>query len=95
MLVHELRELLASADGGQEVRLACQPSWPLQFLVSHTYDSADLEPGRCEDHDRILCEACQFDGEVDLPAPIFWIVQGGNPDNGDSPYDVPVGVWKA
>lgn len=94
MLVHELIELLESADAGQEVRLACQPGWPLQFLVSHTFDAADVEPGRCEDHGMDVCEDCEFDGEVDLPAPIFWIVQGDHPDNG-SPYDVPKGVWEA
>lgn len=94
MLVHELIELLESAGDGQEVRLVCQPGWPLQFLVSHTYDAADVEPGRCEDHGNVICEVCEFDGEVDLPAPIFWIVQGDHPDNG-SPYDVPKEVWEA
>ena len=57
-------------------------------------DAADVEPGECEDHGKIRCEVCEFDGEVDLPAPIFWIVQGDRPDNG-SPYDVPNGVWGA
>lgn len=91
MLVHELIELLQDADAGQEVRLACQPSWPLAFQISHTFDAAEaVEPGRCEEHSEVICELCEHDGEVDLPDPIFWIVQGGHPDN---PYCVPGEVW--
>lgn len=91
MLVHELIELLQEADAGQEVRLACQPNWPLAFQISHTFDAADAEPVPCDGHDKIVCEECEHDGEVDLPDPIFWIVQGDHPDN---PYFVPGEVWR-
>jgi len=88
MTVRELIELLEEYDGDYEVLLAHQPSWPLQFTVSHVISHEEiLENNYDEDED-----------EESEPEDVVYIVEGGHPGgygkNGRpfSPY-APRGAW--
>ena len=69
MTVADLMELLENADPEAEVRLAMQPSYPLQHKIRGvvTHEDLDLEEA-LEDDDE--------DGPDEL-AGIVWIVEGG------------------
>lgn len=75
MTVAELMEILESADPEAEVRLAMQPSYPLQHRVRGVVTRDDLESEAVEEED--FDEMEKFDG-------IVWIVEGGQVY--DEPY---------
>jgi len=81
MTVRELIELLEEYDGDYEVLLAHQPSWPLQFTVSHVISHEEiLENNYDEDED-----------EESEPEDVVYIVEGEHPRE-LSPY-APRGAW--
>ena len=98
MTVKELREALESYEDDVEVRIAHQPSWPLQHHIGSVRDEIETEEP---------CKYCEGEGEVDeRPCPschetgltrkyltaeehnIVWIIDGGqlNGSELDSPY---------
>jgi hypothetical protein len=82
--LRELIDMLEDFDQEAEVRLACQPSWPLAFNVAGAV--ADSE----------LADFVDERDTDDVPEParnVVWIVQGDHPHEED-PY-APKACWPA
>ena len=82
MTVGLMRELLENFEDDVEVRLATQPSWPLAFRVAGIVDSKDVN----EFADPDEYDPDNVDEENDPGAEICWIVEGGHPNQPESPY---------
>lgn len=81
MKVGELKELLEGMDDELEVRIAHQPSWPLQYTVSEVvecsvFDHDDLEDD--EENDTVIVP------EANATERIAYIVEGSQVH--DDPY---------
>jgi hypothetical protein len=103
MTVSELMEQLEDMNPDAEVRLAIQPSWPLQFNLRGVVDSADDDSALVEwqnDHDQCdevdwahsVCSSCDdtFKQGEDEDS-IVYLMQGDHPSD-DSPY-APKALW--
>lgn len=101
MTVGELLELLEGVDQDAEVRLATQPSWPLQYKVRGVVTPDDVREASEE-----MCQECGYfngchkdecpvaDEEPEEIPNIVYIVEGNQPS--DSPYlpgDVRNAAW--
>jgi len=73
-MIERLQEVADDGFGEYEVRLAFQPSWPLQFTVAGI--------AAPDDESRAMGEP---DEEPDDAASVVYLVEGGHPDD-DSPY---------
>jgi hypothetical protein len=66
MTVEELRELLEEFEDGAEIRIATQPSWPLQFriagVVGEEIDYEEMEGEWQLEHED--CDGVRFDTNV-------------------------------
>jgi hypothetical protein len=74
-MIERLQEVAENGSGDCELRLAFQPSWPLQFTVGGV-----AEPGDPEDPE----DPSSDDEPVDA-ASVVYITEGGHPSI-DSPY---------
>jgi hypothetical protein len=94
MTVQDLIEALEDFDPDSIVRLAFQPSWPLQFDIANVRDAqGDVDEWQeyhadCDivDFAENRCDSCG--DSLDAPEngqPIVYIVEGGHPRD-DSPY---------
>ncbi len=99
MNVSDLRDLLEGYEGDVEVRLATQPSWPLQYYINGVVDEIEATvkctvcKGAGEDLDEKECKTCYGSGEETRYTDagdhkICWITEGGqlNGEGMDSPY---------
>lgn len=73
-LIERLQDIADDGFGECEVRLATQPSWPLQFRVAGVAAPDDASRGMGDPDD-----------EPDDAAGVVYIVEGGSPHD-DSPY---------
>ena len=101
MKVSELMELLSSMNPDAEVRLANQPTWPLQHgvrgavsvanLVDHAiWNGEPTEP--CPEHGDVHCAECITKDLLSEHGDAVWLVEGSlNYD--DSPY-APRDIWE-
>jgi hypothetical protein len=64
-LIERLQEVAEGGSGDRELRLAFQPSWPLQFTIGGVAEPEDASP----DED-----------QVDA-ASVIYIVEGNHPSN--------------
>ena len=71
-MIERLQEIAEDGLGDREIRLAFQPSWPLQFVVGGIATAEDEE-----EHDGDDDQAPAADAAV-------YITEGNHPD--DSPY---------
>jgi hypothetical protein len=79
MTVRELIERLDNEDQDATVRLAYQPSWPLQSSFRGVIASSELQPDP-EDP-----EAADFSSYKGSAAEVVWLVEGSQNRDG-SPY---------
>ena len=88
MKVSELLELLEDVDGDAEVRLAFQPSWPLQYRIGEVVEvdlGADTEDCTCEGDGCRLCEGTgTITTKVSDSPPVVYIGEAGQIY--DAPY---------
>jgi len=73
-MIERLQKVAGDGFGECEVRLAFQPSWPLQFTIGGIAVPDDESRGHGE-----------ADEEPDDAASVVYLAEGGHPD-GDSPY---------
>lgn len=73
-MIERLQEAADDGFGECEVRLAFQPSWPLQFTVAGIATPDDESRAQGEP-----------DEEPNDAASVVYLVEGGHPDD-DSPY---------
>lgn len=86
MKVSELIDLLGDFDPDAEVRVATQPTYPLQSHLRGVAGSDDLSgETQCERHEHYNCDDPECVGE-----PIVWLVEGSQ--HSDSPY-APRALW--
>lgn len=81
-LIERLQEAAEDGFGESEVRLATQPSWPLQFTVG----------GVVTPDDRACARGQEPDEEREESWLVVYITEGRHPD--DSPY-APAGVFES
>ena len=92
MTVAELIERLQDMDPEAEVRLATQPSWPLQSTVRGVASQAEVDEARfdeerCDEHGFYNCDECLDAANADAPN-IVWIAEGVGTDERYAPKAV-------
>lgn len=87
MNVKDLIALLAQYDEDAEVRLATQPSWPLQYQIAGVASLEEVVMGdQCDEHGNWHCDECA----ENAPA-VVYIAEGNG--FGDDPY-ASSAVWE-